>query len=154
MGSRYSNTLAITVICNAPIEKVWQEIADWQGQGEWMLSTKVWLTSEQSEGVGTSIAAFTGPFYRAYPKFGFLGLLDTMTVTTWTPPIRCDVIHTGKILKGSGSFELEAMTADKCAFHWSETIEINRVLFYLGAPFLWIGVRLSLARFAKLCRTL
>ena len=150
MASNSKNTLSIRVTCNAPIEKVWGEIADWSGQGKWMLSTRVWLTSEISEGVGTSIAAFTGPAHRIYPKFARLGLLDTMTVTRWEPPFRCDVIHTGKILKGTGTFHLEETGTNSCTFYWSETIDIHRALFLLGAPFLWVGVRISLARFRRL----
>jgi hypothetical protein len=150
MASNSKNTLSIRVTCNAPIEKVWGEIADWSGQGKWMLSTRVWVTSEISEGVGTSIAAFTGPAHRIYPKFSSLGLLDTMTVTRWEPPFRCDVIHTGKILKGTGTFRLEATAANSCTFYWSETIDIHRALFLLGAPFLWVVVRISLARFRRL----
>jgi hypothetical protein len=115
-----------------------------------MLSTSVWLTSEISEGVGTAIAAFTGPAHLIYPKFARLGLLDTMTVTTWEPPFRCDVIHTGKILKGTGTFRLEETGTNSCTFYWSETIDIHRALFLLGAPFLWVGVRISLARFRRL----
>ncbi len=150
MASNPKNTLSIRVTCNAPIEKVWGEIADWSGQGKWMLSTRVWLTSEISEGVGTSIAAFTGPTHRIYPKFARLGLLDTMTVTRWEPPFRCDVIHTGKILKGTGTFRLEETGTNSCTFYWSETIDIHRAFFLLGAPFLWVGVRISLARFRRL----
>jgi hypothetical protein len=150
MASNSKNTLSIRVECNAPIEKVWGEIADWSGQGKWMLSTRVWLTSEISEGVGTSIAAFTGPAHRIYPKFSSFGLLDTMTVTRWEPPYRCDVIHTGKVLKGTGTFRLEATGESSCTFYWSETIDIHRALFLLGAPFLWVGVRISLARFRRL----
>lgn len=150
MVSNPRNTLSIRVECNAPVEKVWGEIADWSGQGKWMLSTRVWLTSEISEGVGTSIAAFTGPAHRIYPKFARFGLLDTMTVTKWEPPFRCDVIHTGKILKGTGTFRLEPTSANSCTFYWSETIDIHRALFLLGAPFLWVGVRISLARFRRL----
>ena len=44
----------------APIEKVWQALAQWESQGDWMLLTKVEVVSEIREGVGTSIAAFTG----------------------------------------------------------------------------------------------
>jgi len=150
MASNSKNTLSIRVECNAPIEKVWGEIADWSGQGKWMLSTRVWLTSEISEGVGTSIAAFTGPAHRIYPKFSSFGLLDTMTVTRWEPPYRCDVIHTGKVLKGAGTFRLEETGDNSCTFYWSETIDIHRALFLLGAPFLWVGVRISLARFRRL----
>jgi len=154
MAINPKNTLAIRVHCEAPIEKVWARIANWSSQGEWMLATRVWVTSEISEGVGTSIAAFTGPAHRIYPTFSFLGLLDTMTVTKWEPPVQCDVIHTGKILKGTGTFKLEPNSPNSTAFYWSETIDIHRALFLLGAPFLWIGVRISLARFARHCKNL
>ena len=149
MASNPKNTLAIRVDCDASIEKVWAKIADWGSQGEWMVATRVWLTSDISEGVGTSIAAFTGPAHRIYPKLSFLGLLDTMTVTTWEPPSRCDVIHTGKILKGTGTFQLDSNGPNSTTFFWSETIDIHRTLFLFGAPFIWLGVRISLARFAR-----
>ncbi len=154
MASSPKNTLAIRVHCDASREKVWARIADWSSQGEWMLATRVWVTSEISEGVGTSIAAFTGPAHRIYPSLSFLGLLDTMTVTAWEPPTRCDVIHTGKMLKGTGSFQLESTGPHSTTFYWSETIDIHRALFILGAPFIWLGVRISLARFARQCKNL
>jgi hypothetical protein len=144
-----SNTLQISLNISAPCEKVWERIADWQSQGDWMLQTKVWVTSNQHEGVGTSIAAFTGPLYFLYPRFKSLGLLDLMTVTHWQPPHRCDVEHTGKILKGSGSFILTPLSATTTRFDWSETVLAPRALFLLIAPFLYVGVRISLARFAR-----
>jgi hypothetical protein len=150
MERQSKNTLAITVHCAAPIEKVWAEIENWSAQGDWMLSTTVWLTSEQRTGVGTTIAAFTGPFHRRYPSFSTFGLLDTMTVTAWEPPTRCEVIHTGVPLKGSGTFLLEATGPNATAFHWSETIDIHRALFLIGAPFIWFGVKISLWRFSRL----
>lgn len=143
-----SNKLSISIVISAPREKVWEKIADWNSQGDWMLQTKVWVTSEINEGVGTSIAAFTGPLFRYYPKFSALGLLDLMTVTRWEPPMRCDVEHVGKVLKGTGSFVLREDNA-KTYFDWSEIIIAPRVIYALVAPFLYIGVRISLARFAR-----
>ena len=144
-----SNTLAISLTIPGPRDDVWRKIADWESQGEWMLQTKVWVTSEKSEGVGTCIAAFTGPFFNFYPRLKFLGLLDLMTVTRWEPPMRCDVDHVGKVLKGSGSFQLHEITSSTTRFDWSEIIEAPKVIFLLIAPFLYIGVRISLARFAR-----
>jgi len=143
------NSLAITLEISAPVEKVWEAIADWESQGKWMLQTRVWVTSAQREGVGTSISAFTGPLHHFYPKFKSLGLLDLMLVTTWEPPHRCDVEHVGKLLKGSGSFILTRTSSDKTRFDWSEIVVAPRPLFLLFAPFLYIGVRISLARFAR-----
>jgi hypothetical protein len=144
-----SNTLSISLTIPGPVDSVWKKIADWQSQGEWMLQTKVWVTSQETEGVGTSIAAFTGPLHRIYPRFRFLGLLDLMVVTTWQPPHRCDVEHVGKILKGTGTFQLTQMNSSATRFDWSETIQAPKVVFALIAPFLYVGVRISLARFAR-----
>ena len=145
-----SNSIAITQLINAPAAKVWDSIADWEGQGEWMLQTKVIRTSEISEGVGVKIEAFTGPLYRLYPRIKFLGLVDLMEVTHWEPPHRCDVIHYGKILKGTGAFEVIALDQNHTTFHWSEEIRAPWLLFILGKPFIWLGVKISLARFARL----
>ena len=144
-----SNTLSLTLTIPASQEKVWEKIADWQSQGDWMLQTKVWVTSEKTEGVGTSIAAFTGPLYFLYPRLKSPGLLDLMVVTQWNPPHRCDVDHVGSVLKGSGSFQLSKVSDSATRFDWSETIEAPKPFFLLIAPFLYIGVRISLARFAR-----
>jgi hypothetical protein len=72
-----------------------------------------------------------------------------MTVTLWEEPARCDVEHHGKILKGSGSFILTEAGEHSTRFDWSETIVAPRALFLLIAPFLYVGVRISLARFAR-----
>ena len=145
-----SNSIAISTLIAAPADKVWNSIADWQSQGEWMLQTKVILTSEKSEGVGVTIEAFTGPFYRSYPKFKFLGLLDLMRVTMWDPPRRCDVEHYGPVLKGSGTFEVIPLDSDHSTFHWSEEVLAPWLVFILIKPFIWLGVKISLARFARL----
>jgi len=144
-----TNTLAISLTISAQQVAVWKKIADWESQGEWMLQTKVWVTSEKSSGVGTSIAAFTGPLYKFYPRVKSPGLLDLMTVTKWEEPSRCDVVHVGKVLKGTGSFVLTQEGESVTRFDWSETIEAPRVIFMLIAPFLYAGVRISLQRFAR-----
>jgi uncharacterized protein YndB with AHSA1/START domain len=131
-----SNHIAMTLVIKAPIEKVWQALAQWESQGEWMLLTKVEVTSEIREGVGTSIAAFTG--------IGKLGLMDHMKVTAWQPPNICDVVHTGRIIKGTGRFELTQIGDFTTRFDWSEEILAPRAIFLLIAPGLYAGVRISL----------
>jgi hypothetical protein len=141
------NSLALTVAVPLSQAQTWNAIIDWQGQSRWMLQTKVWVEGEQTSGVGTRIAAFTGPLHRFYPRFKGLGLLDLMEVTAWQPPVRCDVLHYGSILKGTGVFEVEAIDDSRSLFHWSEVIEAPRALFLLVRPFILIGVKISLARF-------
>ena len=126
----------MSLVINAPIEKVWAALADWESQSDWMLQTTVKVTSEVREGVGTSIAAFTG--------LGKVGIMDHMTVTAWQPPHICDVVHTGKIIKGTGRFELTATDTGSTRFDWSEEILAPRALFLLIAPGLYAGVRISL----------
>lgn len=145
-----SNSIAISQLINAPAEKVWSAIADWEGQSKWMLQTKVIRTSEIAEGVGVQIEAFTGPLHRIYPRFKFLGLVDLMEVTRWEPPHRCDVIHYGKVLKGTGAFEVISLDSDHTTFHWSEEVIAPWILFIAAKPFIWLGVKISLARFARL----
>ncbi len=136
-----SNHIAMTLVIKAPIEKVWQALGQWENQGDWMLLTKVEVTSKIREGVGTSIAAFTG--------IGKLGLMDHMTVTAWQPPHICDVVHTGRIIKGTGRFELTQIDAFTTQFDWSEEIEAPRAIFLLIAPGLYAGVRISLMAFRR-----
>jgi hypothetical protein len=144
-----SNTLSMSLTIPAAQEDVWKKIADWKSQGDWMLQTKVWVTSDQVEGVGTSIAAFTGPLYFLYPRYKFFGLLDLMVVTQWQPPQLCHVEHVGKVLKGSGTFQLTRLSESTTRFDWSETIIAPKAVFFLIAPPLYLGVRISLARFAR-----
>lgn len=137
-----SNHIAMSLIIKAPIGKVWAALADWESQGKWMLQTSVKVTSEIREGVGTSIAAFTG--------VGKFGIMDHMSVTSWQPPNVCDVVHTGKLIKGTGRFELTAIDEATTRFDWSEEILAPRAIFLLIAPGLYAGVRISLTALRRL----
>jgi len=136
-----SNHIAMSLVIKAPIQRVWAALADWESQGDWMLQTKVDVTSQVREGVGATIAAFTG--------IGKLGVMDHMVVTSWQPPHICDVLHTGKIIKGTGRFELVVIDADTTRFDWSEEILAPRALFLLIAPGLYAGVRISLTKLGR-----
>jgi uncharacterized protein YndB with AHSA1/START domain len=139
-----SNHIAMSLVIKAPIQRVWAALADWESQGDWMLQTKVEVTSQVREGVGTTIAAFTG--------VGKLGVMDHMVVTSWQPPHICDVLHTGKIIKGTGRFELVVIDSHTTRFDWSEDILAPRALFLLIAPGLYAGVRISLTKLARQLR--
>ncbi|CAB4858138.1 MAG: SRPBCC family protein [Actinobacteria bacterium] len=136
-----NNHVAISINIDAPLEEVWNSLAQWEKQSDWMLQTNVWVTSEVTEGIGTQISAFTG--------ISRLGVLDTMEVTRWEPPYLCDVIHTGKIIKGTGRFQLRALSPSHTAFDWSEEVYAPPIIFIFIKPALYLGVRISLARFAR-----
>jgi uncharacterized protein YndB with AHSA1/START domain len=139
-----SNHIAMSLVIKAPIENVWAALADWESQGDWMLQTTVEVTSQIREGVGTSISAFTG--------IGKLGVMDHMVVTSWQPPHICDVLHTGKIIKGTGRFELVVIDTETTRFDWSEEILAPRALVLLIAPGLYAGVRISLTNLSRRLR--
>lgn len=144
-----TNQINIRIRIKAPIDKVWAAIADWESQGNWMLQTRVWVTSEIRSGVGTSISALTGPLVKSGFKFG---LLDKMVVTNWQPPYLCEVDHVGKIIKGTGKFELTDLSSEQAAvtnFDWSETIKAPKVVFILIYLPTYLGVRISLLRFRR-----
>jgi len=136
-----SNHIAMSLVIDAPIEKVWASLADWESQGDWMLQTTVEVTSEIREGIGTKIAAFTG--------IGKVGVMDHMQVTKWEPPFICDVLNTGKIIKGTGRFQLSSIDSETTRFDWSEEILAPRALFLIIAPGLYAGVRISLANLSR-----
>jgi hypothetical protein len=91
--------LAITI--DAPLTRVWAEMVDWEGQSEWMFSTRVYDDPHSVEGVGHTLRAFTGPFARWNR---ILGIMDEMVVSEWEPPRFCRVEHVGRIIRGYGTF--------------------------------------------------
>ena len=92
--------IELEVLIQAPAQKVWDGITNWQAQSQWMLGTKVWPVDGDGTGVGGKIEAFTG-IWR-------IGFLDTMEITAWDPPRLCDVNHTGRVVRGTGTFEVKS----------------------------------------------
>jgi len=149
-----NNQIRIQIKISAPIDKVWAAIADWESQGDWMLQTRVWVTSEIRSGIGTSISALTGPFVNLslFKPAANFGLLDKMVVTNWQPPFLCEVDHVGKIIKGTGRFELTDLSSGTeiaTNFDWSETIQAPKGIFFLICLPTYLGVRISLLRFRR-----
>ena len=89
--------LVVSQVIGAPAQRVWDVLTDWSVHHEWMLLTR----AEGGRAEGESVAAFTG--------IGPIGFLDTMTITVWEPPQRAVVRHTGRVVRGSGSFEVQAL---------------------------------------------
>ncbi len=139
-------TLVLTVDVDAPVEQTWAGATDWAGQGQWMLGTTVRPTAQGGQGVGGGIEAFTG--------VGRLGVLDRMEITLWEPPRRCHVRHLGRVVRGTGAFEVEPRGAGRSAFVWREDLDLplgalGRLGWPLVRPVFAYGVQLSLRRFAR-----
>ena len=137
-------TLVLRVDVDATPEQVFAGATDWAGQGEWMLGTRVRGTALGGRGVGGGIRAVTG--------FGPLGVVDTMEITAWDPPRACLVRHTGRVVRGTGAFEVRPGSAGS-VFVWSERLDLplgalGRFGFRLLRPAFVAGLRWSLRRFA------
>ena len=97
--------------------------------------------------VGSEISAFTG--------LGPAGFLDTMTITRWDAPYRVDVLHTGKVVRGTGIMEVVALPGGRSRFIWSEDLDLplgwlGQLGWPLARPAFLIGVRRSLLAFGRL----
>jgi hypothetical protein len=130
----------------APQQRVWDVLVDWDVHDRWMLLTK----ATGGHGVGEPVRAFTG--------IGRLGFLDTMTITVWEPPHRAVVRHTGRVVRGSGAFEVQALAPDRSRVVWSEWIDLPfGALGRLGWPVARLvvvaGVRFSFWRLERYLRT-
>ena len=145
------SNLSLTIKINKPIKTVWSALVDWQGQSNWMLQTKVWSELDQDRtvknGKGVLIFAFTGLFPKLYPNLK-LGILDTMEITKWKPPVICEVVHIGRVIRGNGKFELKPVRGGT-VFYWQEEILAPAIVLLFIKPMLLIGVWLSLRRFSR-----
>lgn len=138
--------LVLTVDVAAPAEATWAAAVDWEAQGEWMLGTKVWGTAQDGVGVGGGISGFTG--------IGKIGFLDTMVITAWEPPRRCLVRHTGRIVRGTGSFEVVALSPTTSRFVWSEWVDLplgwfGQLGWLVAKPVTAAAVGYSLRKFGR-----
>ena len=134
--------LVVTQVVEAPAPRTWDVLTDWSVHHEWMLLTR----AEGGHGEGESLAAFTG--------IGPLGFLDTMVITVWEPPHRAVVRHTGRVVRGSGSFEVQPLGDNRSRVVWSEWVQLPfGLLGQLAWPLVRLavraGVQVSLRRLAR-----
>lgn len=141
--------LTVPVDVNAPAEAVWRTVTDWPGQGDWMLGTRVEVTSGgDGRELGAQLRAVTG--------VGPLGVADTMDIVEWDPPKRCVVRHTGKVVQGDGVFEVVELGPERARFLWTELLDLplgalGRAGWPLVRPAFRAGVEMSLRKMAQQC---
>jgi hypothetical protein len=134
------------VVVQRPIDVVRRAVTDWDRQGEWMLATTVRATEPRLDELPAEVVAVTGA--------GKLGLVDRMIITGWEPPLRCEVLHVGRVLRGTGLVLLAPIDGTSCCLVWREELELPAGALGLLAwkllcgPSGW-GVRFSLRRFAR-----
>lgn len=135
--------LVVTAEVRAPAQAVWDLLTDWEQHDRWMLLT----SASGGRAEGATIEAFTG--------LGRLGIRDTMTIVVWEPPRRCVVRHTGRVVRGSGAFEVRELGPDSSRVVWSEWLDLplgllGRLGWLLVRPLTRLGVDRSLNRLARL----
>lgn len=141
--------LTVPVDVNAPAGAVWDAVTDWAGQGEWMLGTRVSVTSPgDGRELGATLSAFSGA--------GPIGFTDTMEIVEWEPPRRCTVRHTGNVVRGDGLFEVVELGPERARFLWTELLDLplgplGRLGWPVVRPAFRLGVERSLHRMARLC---
>ena len=143
-----------SVDVDAPPERVWAALTDWVAQGRWILGTDVRPVVGPARGVGGRLVAVTGP---RLPGGRRIGVVDTMEITRWEPPTRVDVLHTGRVVRGPGTFEITPREGGS-TFVWSEQVDLplgalGRLGWPLAEPVVRAGYRASLRRFAEFARS-
>ena len=127
-----------------PVELAWAALTGWQDQTGWMVLTKV--TAEPGgHRVGERLDAFTG--------IGAIGFHDRMEVTRWNPPRRVEVAHLGKVVRGTGIFEVRPAPGGAWLV-WIEDLDLplgrpGQLGFALLRPAFQLMLRRSLRRLAR-----
>lgn len=124
-GSRPPASIDSHIVIDAPIERVWAELADIEGQPRWMHEMKsVRLLTPGPVRVGTRGEA-------TVRIFG-ISVTDPVEVTEFAPPHRFAIRHEGTFT-GGGVITLEAgADGTTTIVRWSETL-IPPMFPHLGA---------------------
>lgn len=138
--------LVVTTDVAARAALTWEAMTDWSLHDKWMLLTR----ASGGRAEGATIEAFSG--------IGRFGILDTMTIVVWEPPHRCVVRHTGRIVRGSGAFEVLELDPNRSRIIWSEWLDLplgrlGRLGWPLVRPLARAGVAFSLRRLARYVET-
>ena len=117
--------IKIEVCIRAPLQLVWEMVADLRTHTEWMVDAEsITVTSDCSSGVGTTFDCVT--------KIGPFRTIDHMEITEWIEERVMGVAHRG-LVSGSGRFTLQEAGPSDTNFSWEETLTF---------PW-WIGGRLT-----------
>jgi len=135
--------IAARVTVAAEPAATWRVAVDWPRQREWIWATRV----SGGHGTGAEVTGRTG--------IGPIGFTDPMVITEWDPPRRCVLKHTGRVVRGTGIFEV-APHGPGSQFRWVEHLQlpvppaVGRVAGLVITPVAEWALRSSLRRFARL----
>jgi Polyketide cyclase / dehydrase and lipid transport len=135
--------IAAEVTVDAEPGRVWRAAVDWPRQREWIWATRV----TGGQGTGAEVTGWTG--------IGPIGFTDPMVITEWDPPRRCVLRHTGRVVRGTGIFEV-IPRGPRSEFRWIEQLQlpvppaVGRLAGRVITPVAAWALRSSLRRFARL----
>jgi len=125
-------------------QAVWGALTDWEGQSGWMIATTV-TADPGGHRVGERLTAVTG--------VAGVGFSDRMEVTRWDPPRRVDMVHLGRVVRGTGIFAVEPAPGGAWCV-WVEDLDLplgslGRLGFALLRPAFQLMLHRSLRRLAR-----
>ena len=135
--------IAAQVTVAAEPAATWRAAVDWPRQREWIWATRV----SGGHGPGAEVTGWTG--------IGPIGFTDPMVITEWDPPRRCVLKHTGRLVRGTGVFEV-VPHGPGSQFRWTEHLQlpvppaVGRLAGLVVTPVAEWALRSSLRRFARL----
>jgi hypothetical protein len=100
----------------APRDVVWSVLTAWERQPDWMLDAKaVHVLTPERTGEGVTLRCPTN----------LLGITvqDVMRVTGWEEPSYLEVTHLGRIITGTGAFELAEDGPEATIVTWWEEVD-------------------------------
>jgi uncharacterized protein YndB with AHSA1/START domain len=123
--------LELTVEVAAPPDTIFRAMTDWERQHEWVFGTRVSVVAGDGKSVGSEIDAVT------------FGVSDRMRITRWDPPHAVEVLHLGRVVRGTGVFAVRGSR-----FVWTERLDVP-FFFPVVKPLFVLMLRRSLQRFAR-----
>jgi carbon monoxide dehydrogenase subunit G len=128
----------------APPEAVFEAVADWEAQSEWVALTTVTADGGPHR-VGERLVSVT--------KVAGIGFSDPMEVTRFEPPSRIDVRHLGRVVRDTGTFLVEPAPGGAW-FIWAEDVDLplgiaGQLGFAVVGPAFRLLLRRSLRRLAR-----
>ena len=148
-GDRSPEPIRSMIVIDAPIDRVWAELTDIEGQPRWMTEMKsVRLLTPYPIGVGTR--------GEAEVRILGIGVTDPVEIVEFEPPRRFAIRHEGRYA-GAGVIELQAGADGRTTvLTWDESL-VPPVLPELGAilqqPILGAIFQADLRRFRELLET-
>ncbi|MFI5956488.1 SRPBCC family protein [Cryptosporangium sp. NPDC051539] len=143
--------VSVRVTVPSDLETAFAAATDWPAQGRWIPFTHVRVVEGDGRSPGSVVHAFTG--------IGKVGFLDVFTVVGWEPPHRVDVVHTGRVVRGPGAFQLVERGPERTDMIWSEDLHlpfgaVGEFAWAVVGPLAAAGLKVGLRRFARYVGTL